>query len=136
MSPSYWNLPFFLLVFGKPKPSILNRKQTFMRVKICIFLFCRFNFLCLKYHKNERTKILLRQNYKDRNAILYRRCDKIIKYTCPTHHNLYLGENLIILSQIELLLRKNNVSLPSKTMNIVYENLKNKGNNFIILSQH
>ena len=42
--------------------------------------------------------------------------------------------NLIILSQIELLLRKNNVSLPSKTMNIMYENLKNKGNNFIILS--
>lgn len=61
-----------------------------MRVKICIFLFCRFNFLCLKYHKNERTTILLRQNYKDRNAILYRRCDKIIKYTYPTHHNLYL----------------------------------------------
>lgn len=61
-----------------------------MRVKICIFLFCRFNFLYLKYHKNERTKILLRQNYKDRNAILYRRCDKIIKYTCPTHQNLYL----------------------------------------------
>lgn len=61
-----------------------------MRVKICIFLFCRFNFLYLKYHKNERIKILLRQNYKDRNAILYRRCDKIIKYTCPTHHNLYL----------------------------------------------
>lgn len=62
-----------------------------MRVKICIFLFCRFNFLCLKYHKNERTTILLRQNYKDRNPILNRRCDKIIKYTCPSHHKLYLG---------------------------------------------
>ena len=22
---------------------------------------------------------------------LYRRCDKIIKYTCPTHQNLYLA---------------------------------------------
>ena len=134
MSPSYWNLPFFLLVFGKP--SILNRKQTFMRVKICIFLFCRFNFLCLKYHKNERTTILLRQNYKDRNAILYRRCDKIIKYTCPTHHNLYLVVQPYNFVANRTITTKNNISLPSKTMNIMYENLKNKGNNFIILSQH
>ena len=78
-------------------------------------------------------------------------CDKIIKIEmlsyiegatklksilAPLIKTYILLYNLIILSQIELLLRKNNISLPSKTMNIMYENLKNKGNNFIILSQH
>lgn len=68
LSLSYWNLSF-LPAFWESQAS-KNRKQTFMRIKICIFLFSNLNLQHLLYHKNERKVILLRQNYKDSNATL------------------------------------------------------------------